>query len=260
MTRLPIDVISSQAALKTNGNQYTIERISKEVLRRLKESGALAGMGMGEAVGIGEPLPVSVNGHLELETPIGISVRHVHLCPEHVEILFGKGHDLHVYNELYQKGYYAAREQVMVVGRKRCIEKVRVLGPTRPYSQVELSQTDALVIGMKLPIATDGADPACAPITLVGPEGVVTLEGNGSGGAFIARRHIHLSDITADQLGVRHGDLLDLEIDGPRPTTLHGILVRVKAGWLTEVHLDTDEGNAVGIRSGQTGRLIVPKR
>ncbi|MBE2224634.1 MAG: phosphate propanoyltransferase [Anaerolineae bacterium] len=206
-----------------------------------------------------EPVPVVKNGQLELETPIGVSVRHVHLCPEHVEILFGKGHDLSVYNELYQKGYYAAREQVMVVGRKRCIEKVRVLGPTRPYSQVELSQTDALVIGMRLPIATNGADPACQPITLVGPEGAVTLPGKGGGGAFIARRHIHLSDVTAEKLGVKSGDLLDLRIDGARPTTLHDILVRVKAGWFTEVHLDTDEGNAVGLRSGQSGTLIVPR-
>jgi putative phosphotransacetylase len=232
--------------------QFNIERISQEVMRRLADRQEPA------TNGAPEPVPVVKDGHLELEVPIGISVRHLHLCPEHVEILFGKGHDLGVYHELYQKGYYAAREQVMVVGPKRCIEKVRVLGPPRPYSQVELSQTDALMIGMKLPIATDGADPACKPITLVGPEGVVTLPGNGSGGAFVARRHIHLNDVTAEKLGVKSGDLLDLHVDGPRPTTLHGILVRVKAGWFTEVHLDTDEGNAVGIRSGQTGMLIVP--
>ena len=233
-------------------SQFNIERISQEVMRRLADRQEPA---TGD---VSEPVPVVKDSHLELEVPIGISVRHLHLCPEHVEILFGEGHDLSVYNELYQKGYYAAREQVMVVGPKRCIEKVRVLGPPRPYSQVELSQTDALMIGMKLPIATNGADPACKPITLVGPEGVVTLPGNGGGGAFVARRHIHLNDVTAEKLGVKSGDLLDLHIDGPRPTTLHGILVRVKAGWFTEVHLDTDEGNAVGIRSGQTGTLIVP--
>ena len=246
--------MTEQATLDLNSSQFTIDRISQEVLRRL------ADLQPAPIVDDHEPVPTAVNGHLELKTPIGISVRHVHLCPEHVEILFGKGHSLTVYNELYQKGYYAAREQVMVVGRKRCIEKVRVLGPTRPFSQVELSQTDALMIGMKLPIATDGSDPACQPITLVGPEGVVTLPGNGNGGAFIARRHIHLSDDMAKRLGVKNGDLLDLDIDGARPTTLHGILVRVKAGWLTEVHLDTDEGNAVGIRSGQTGTLIVPQK
>ncbi len=246
--------ITNQSTRNLNGTSFNIERISQEVMRRL------ADMQQPEVPDNGEPVPVFKNGQLELETPIGVSVRHVHLCPEHVEILFGKGHNLSVYNELYQKGYYAAREQVMVVGRKRCIEKVRVLGPPRPYSQVELSQTDALVIGMKLPIATNGADPACQPITIVGPEGAVTLTGKGNGGAFIARRHIHLSDIMADKLGVKNGDLLDLRIDGPRPTTLHGILVRVKEGWLTEVHLDTDEGNAVGLRSGQMGTLIVPRK
>ena len=245
--------LTTQPVLQGNGSQFSIDRISQEVMRRL------ADMQQPEPTNGHDPMPVLHNGHMEMETPIGVSVRHVHLCPEHVEILFGKGHDLSVYNELYQKGYYAAREQVMVVGRKRCIEKVRVLGPPRPYSQVELSQTDALVIGMKLPIATNGADPACQPITIVGPEGAVTLTGKGNGGAFIARRHIHLSDKVAAKLGVKNGDLLDLRIDGPRPTTLHDILVRVKAGWFTEVHLDTDEGNAVGLRSGQSGTLIVPQ-
>lgn len=247
--------------MQLNGMQVSIDRISQEVIRRLAErqSSATAVVDVTAVTGVTpEPMPIARNEHLELVVPIGISVRHVHLCPEHVEILFGKGHDLTIYNELYQKGYYAAREQVMVVGRKRAIEKVRVLGPTRPYSQVELSQTDALILGLKLPVATDGADPACQPITLVGPEGAVTLTGGGNGGAFIARRHIHISDTTAAQLGVNHGDLLDLRLDGPRPTTLHGILVRVKAGWRTEVHLDTDEGNAAGIRSGQIGTLIIP--
>lgn len=240
---------------KLNEMQFSIERISEAVMRRLSDMQEDTILPESD-----EPIPVVKNGNMELETPIGVSVRHVHLCQEHVEILFGKGHDLAVYNELYQKGYYAAREQVMVVGRKRCIEKVRVLGPTRPYSQVELAQTDALVIGMKLPVATNGADPACQPITLVGPEGAVVLPGKGGGGAFIARRHIHLNDVTAEKLGVKSGDLLDLRINGPRPTTLHDILVRVKAGWFTEVHLDTDEGNAVGLRSGQTGTLIVPRK
>ena len=247
--------ITNQPTRNLNGAQFNIERISEEVMRRLSDMQQDSILPESD-----EPVPVVKNGNLELETPIGVSVRHVHLCPEHVEILFGKGHDLSVYNELYQKGYYAAREQVMVVGRKRCIEKVRVLGPARPYSQVELAQTDALVIGMKLPVATNGADPACQPITLVGPEGAVVLPGKGDGGAFIARRHIHLNDVTAEKLGVKSGDLLDLRINGPRPTTLHDILVRVKAGWFTEVHLDTDEGNAVGLRSGQTGKLIVPRK
>jgi putative phosphotransacetylase len=228
----------------------TIEVMTREVVRRLLE--ASNGHTTTEQVR-------RRNGVLELQVPIGISVRHTHLCPEHVQILFGEGYDLHIYNELYQKGYYAAKEQVMVVGRKRCIEKVRILGPTRAYSQVELAQSDALAIGLKLPIATEGADPGTQPVTIVGPEGAVTLSGGSGGGAFVARRHVHLSDVTAAELGVKQGDLLDLRIDGPRRSTLHGILVRVKAGWRTEVHLDTDEGNACGVRTGQTGTLLIPQ-
>ncbi|MEW6651528.1 MAG: PduL/EutD family phosphate acyltransferase, partial [Chloroflexota bacterium] len=176
---------------------------------------------------------------------------------EHVEILFGKGHNLVAYNELYQKGYFAANEQVVVAGPKRCLEKVRVLGPTRPYSQVELSQTDALLVGLKLPITIEGSDPACKPVTLIGPEGVVTLPGGGLGGAYVARRHMHLNDRTAEKLGLKQGDLVDLFVDGIRSATLHDIVVRIKEGWRTEVHLDADEGNAIGIRSGQTGTLII---
>lgn len=243
-----MEVVTRQPAVKQNGSAPNIEQMAREVIRRLLEKTEETDH---------FPEFQRRNGLIELQVPIGVSVRHLHLCPAHIEILFGPGHDLQVYNELYQKGYYAAREQVMVVGRKRCLEKVRVLGPPRPYSQVELAQTDALAIGLKLPVATEGADPGTQPVTLVGPEGAVTLPGGAGGGAFIARRHIHLSDDVAAELGVKAGDLLDLRLDGPRPTTLHGILVRVKAGWRTEVHLDTDEANACGIRNGQTGTLLV---
>lgn len=206
------------------------------------------------------PTPILRDGHIELPVYTAVSVRHIHLCDEHVAQLFGEGHDLQVYNELYQKGYFAAKEQLVVVGPKRAIEKVRVLGPTRAFSQVELAQTDALNVGLKLPVRTEGSQEGTKPVTLVGPAGTVRLPGGKGGGAFIARRHIHLSDTTAAELGIRPGDLLDLRVDGERPTTLHGILARVKAGWRTEVHLDTDEANAAGISSGQNCTLIVPRR
>jgi putative phosphotransacetylase len=240
------------ASISPDTSSLTLEQMTREVVRRLVQQTN----GHGAAPVAAAPLQRR-EGVLELQVPIGVSVRHVHLCPQHLQILFGEGYDLHIFNELYQKGYYAAKEQVMVVGRKRCIEKVRVLGPTRPYSQVELAQSDALVIGLKLPVATEGADPGTQPVTIVGPEGAISLPGSAGGGAFVARRHIHLSDVTDADLGVKHGDLLELRIDGMRPTTLHGVLVRVKAGWRTEVHLDTDEANACGVRNGQTGTLII---
>ncbi|TBW36773.1 hypothetical protein EYW49_13100 [Siculibacillus lacustris] len=193
-----------------------------------------------------------------LTVPIGVSVRHIHLCRAHVTTLFGEGHELRVFNELYQTGHYAAQEQLMVVGPRHAIERVRVLGPPRAYSQVELARTDAVAVGLDLPLATEGRDPESRAVTLVGPEGTVRLPGGSEGGAFIARRHVHLGVDDAAALGVAAGDLLDLEIGGPRPTTLHGVLVRVQAGWRPEVHLDTDEANACGVRTGQTATLIVP--
>ena len=245
-----MEILIGQASPKQNGSAISIEQMTREVLRRLSEGANGAER---------QPEPRVRGGVLELPVPVGISVHHVHLCVEHIAILFGEGHDLHVYNELYQKGYYAAKEQVMVVGRRRCLEKVRVLGPPRDYSQVELAQSDAVALGLKLSVAMEGADPASRPITIVGPEGAVTLTGAGGGGAILARRHVHMGDATAAELGLKQGDLLDLRVDGPRSTTLHGILVRVKAGWRTEVHLDTDEGNACGIRNGQVCTLMIPQ-
>jgi putative phosphotransacetylase len=237
-----MELVREQPLSRVNGGTIDVERMTQEVLRRLARR------------------LEETNGRLyEIEVPIGISVRHCHLSPEDVETLFGEGHSLNVYNELYQKGYFAAAEQLMVVGKRRCIEKVRVLGPTRTPSQVELAQTEAHALGMKLPLAISGKDPAVVPITLVGPEGVVMLPGHGQGGAFIMRRHVHLNPEVAGRIGVKDGDLLDLRITGPRDATLHGVVVRIKEGWRPEVHLDTDEGNAVAIRSGQSGILVVPE-
>lgn len=236
--------------MESNQVATLVDRVSKLVVQRLVEISAEEE----QTIDV-----VKRDGYIEMPVPIGISIRHVHLCPAHVEILFGKDHSLVEFQELYQKGYFAAKEQVMVVGRKRSIEGVRVLGPTRDNSQVELSQTDAIQVGLKLPIATEGTDPASVPVILVGPMGTVTLPGGSGGGAFIARRHMHMDSAVATRYGIKSGDLLDLRIDGPRPTTLHGILVRTKQGWSTEVHLDADEGNAVGIRNGQTGTLLIDR-
>lgn len=230
-------------------DSLTLERVTREVVSRLLKS-------------VPEEKSVFSMPRQQLEVPVqvGVSVRHIHLCPEHISILFGEGYDLQVFNELYQKGYYAAKEQLIVVGPKRAIEKVRVLGPPRAFSQVELAQTDAVSIGLKLPVATEGVDEGTQPVTLVGPRGTVRLPGGKGGGAFIARRHIHLCSDVAAEWGVKAGDLLDLRISGERPSTLHGVLVRVKKGWLTEVHVDTDEANAAGMRNGQTCTLIIPSK
>lgn len=211
-----------------------VERVTKAVMARLPAAG---------------PDRVSV--------PIGVSVRHVHLTRQHIETLFGEGRELQLHSELRQPGEFGAKEQVLVAGPKGAIERVRVIGPARAVSQVELALTDAVTLGLKPPICTSGREPETKPVTIIGPEGTVRLPGGAGGGAFIARRHVHLGEDEAAQWGVKSGDLLDLEIDGPRPTTLHGLLVRVGKGWRPEIHLDTDEANACAARTGMTGALIL---
>lgn len=200
----------------------------------------------------------SKNGHArEVQVVMGLSFRHIHLCQEHLDILFGEGHALTPFKELYQPGYYAAHERLLVVGKRRCTEDVRVLGPLRAHSQVELSQTDAVSLGMRLSIAETGTDPASQPVLLVGPKGQIQLPGGSGGGAFIARRHLHVDPAQAERWGLHEGDLVDVRTPGPRSITLHGVLVRTKAGWLPEIHLDADEANAAGIPNGETVTVIV---
>ena len=194
----------------------------------------------------------------ETRVRLGISSRHLHLCREDLERLFGEGYQLKIFKELYQRGYYAAQEKVLVVGKRRCVDEVRVLGPLRPKSQVELSQTDAITLGLELQAAETGTNPVSQPILLVGPKGQVALPGGAGGGAIIARRHVHMNQAEADAVGIKEGDLVDLRVDGQRAITFHGILVRMKPEWRSEVHLDTDEANAAGLRNGQMVTLVVP--
>ena len=193
----------------------------------------------------------------EINVPIGVSNRHMHLCRQHVDVLFGEGYELKPLKELYQPGYFATQERVLVVGKRRCIEDMRILIPLRPKSQVELSQTDAFSLGLTLGVAETGADPVSQPILLVGPKGQVLLPGGAGGGAYIARRHLHMSPTEAAALGIKEGDLLDAVVDGDRPTVYRGVLARLRAGWLPEIHLDTDEANAAGLRNGDRVRLVI---
>jgi putative phosphotransacetylase len=194
----------------------------------------------------------------EFQVVMGASSRHMHLCRADLDRLFGEGHELTPFKDLYQPGYFAAQERLLVVGKRRAIEDVRVLGPLRPKSQVELSQTDAISLGLTLAVAETGTDPASQPILLVGPKGQLYLPGGSEGGAYIARRHVHLDPADARRMGVKEGDLVDARSSGARSMTFHGVLVRTRPGWLAEVHFDTDEANAAGMRSGQTVTLVVP--
>jgi propanediol utilization protein len=175
---------------------------------------------------------------------VSISARHVHLTDAHVETLFGAGHKLTPMKDLYQDGFYAAQETVMVVGpRRRMLPEVRVLGPTRPHSQVELAFTDAISLGIPIPVRASGKIAGAPGCVLVGPKGVVELKE----GVIRAERHVHMSLEHAAHFGVRNGDRMSLRIESPCSVVLRDLLVRADATSKLEVHLDTDEGNAADL-------------
>jgi putative phosphotransacetylase len=185
---------------------------------------------------------------------VSISARHVHLTDEHVETLFGDGRTLTPMKDLYQDGFYAAEETVMVVGpRKRMLPSVRVLGPTRPYSQVELAFTDAISLGLDLPVRASGNLEDTPGCVLIGPNGAVQLDR----GVIRAERHVHMNFDAAAQYGVKNHDRMHLRItSGACTTVLEDLLVRADETSKLEVHIDTDEGNAANLDKAIRVKLI----
>ncbi len=176
--------------------------------------------------------------------PVGISARHVHLSRNDMDILFGKGSELTPMKEL-MGGQYAAKEQVTIIGPSlRPIEKVRVLGPLRKQTQVEISCTDAFVLKVKPPVRPSGDLRDSAGMTIVGPKGVVKIEE----GCIIANRHIHMSPADAARYGVKDGDYVNALAEGERRTMLYGVQVRVSPEFTLEMHIDTDDANAIGFK------------
>ena len=189
---------------------------------------------------------------LSIAVPIGVSNRHVHLSPEHVTQLFGTG--LTSRRPLTQPGQFAANESVRVEGPKGAIDGMRVVGPARGGTQVELSITDVERLGIAAPIAASGslADSA-GGVTLFGPAGRVAL----ARGVIVSGRHLHLAPDDAARWGLRDGDRLDLRCgEGVRATTWHGVLVRAGKTHATEFHLDADEAHACGARSGDPASVV----
>jgi putative phosphotransacetylase len=173
---------------------------------------------------------------------VSISARHCHLTDEHVEILFGPGAKLIAEKPLYQDGFYAAEQTVMVVGpRRRMLPTVRVLGPTRSASQVELAYTDAISLGIEAPVRHSGNIKGTPGCVLVGPNGVVELHE----GVIRAARHVHMNNRDTEFYGVKNGDFMKLRVESPQNTVVfEDLLVRADGTSKLEVHIDTDEGNA----------------
>ena len=200
-----------------------------------------------------QPAPSKSEGY-KPNLVVSISARHCHLTDEHVEILFGPGHKLTPEKPLYQDGFYAAAETVMIVGpRRRMLPTVRVLGPTRPASQVELAFTDSISLGIDAPVRHSGKIDGTPGCVLVGPKGVVEL----TQGVIRAARHVHMNFRDAEHYGVKLGDFMKLRIEAPQCSVVfEDLLVRADATSKLEVHIDTDEGNSCYLDSATKVELF----
>ena len=186
------------------------------------------------------------------QIPINVSVRHVHLCRSHVDQLFGAGHQLTPRADLSQPGQFACEETVALIGIKGTIEKVRVLGPERGDTQVEISRTDEFALGIDAPIVPSGKIEGTPGITLRGAAGTVELER----GVIQAQRHIHMAPEDAVRFGVSDKDWVMVRVGGERGIIFDDVLVRVSPKYKLDMHLDADEGNAADLGPGSFGLLI----
>ncbi|HVE14626.1 MAG TPA: phosphate propanoyltransferase [Elusimicrobiota bacterium] len=186
--------------------------------------------------------------------PIGVSNRHLHLTQEHWDALFGKGSQPKKYRPTRQPGYYAAEQAVDVEGPKGKIVNVRVVAPHRTKTQVEVSRTDALALGLNPPVRGSGTLTGAAPIKITGPKGSVDVPD----ALIIAQRHVHFSPAEAAAMKVKDGEFLRVRagVGGPRETVFEGALARVSDKFALEFHIDTDEANAAWVKNGDLAYIV----
>jgi putative phosphotransacetylase len=183
--------------------------------------------------------------------PAGISAHHIHLTKEAVSILFGKGHSLTFFKKLSQPGQYAAEEQVMVIGPSGSSLKLRILGPERSACQVEITYSDARILGVEPLIRASGDIKGTPGILLVGPKGEITL----AEGVIIAERHVHMTPADAKWFGVIDGQQVKITVTGPKAGVMEKVSVRVDESYRLDFHIDTDDANAFMLRQGEIVRL-----
>lgn len=209
-------------------------RPTRAAIEQLVRSSVYRQLGLSGGSRSAQPNPLVVNS----------SARHCHLTPEAVEALFGKGHELTPMKWLYQEGQYAAEETVTLVGpRSRVISNLRILGPCRNLNQVELSFTDAISLGYKVPVRQSGDIAGSPGCMLMGPAGFFEM----AEGVIRAAPHVHMAPVDADYFGVENKAFMKLRVGGSLGVTFDRIFVRVSPDFKLEVHIDTDEANGCGL-------------
>ncbi|MCG2790114.1 MAG: phosphate propanoyltransferase [Actinomycetia bacterium] len=235
--------------------EQLIRDVVKSVIEKLKRDK----QGVGAVLSSGSaPVLSAVRGDLsqlkrtDKKIVCGISVRHIHLCSEHLDILFGKGYTLNVLRDLYNPGY-ACKEALTLVGPKlNAIQNVRILGPLRNKTQVELAKTDCIILGIDAPVRPSGETSGSASVVLIGPKGAVYL----NEGVIRANRHMHLSGEDADFFGIKDNQVVDVRVGGPKGLTFNNVQVRVAPYFKSELHVDTDDGNAADIVNGTMVEIV----
>jgi putative phosphotransacetylase len=184
--------------------------------------------------------------------PIGVSNRHVHLSKKDLHTLFGQNYQLKPIKDLKQTGEFACEELVTLVNNDRKIERVRILGPCRSETQVEISQTDARLLKVNPPIRNSGDLKGSESITIIGPKGKVELKQ----GCILATRHIHLSPEEAKEIGVSNNQIVSVRVYGNKSGILENVYCKIKDSYNLELHLDTDEANAFYVKNGDIAQII----
>ena len=229
-------------------NRKDVEALVREVLLQRLKGGESAPAARERHAAVplragGPPHPLVVN----------VSARHMHVTPADLEALFGPGAELTKLKDLYQEGEFASEQLVTLVGpRQRIIPNVRILGPVRNYTQIELSYTDGIYLGLDLPLRISGNHEGTPGITILGPKGAITI----NKGVIRAERHVHMSEADMAYYGVKDGDYLKLRIDGPCGVVFDRVKVRYHPKVVLEVHIDTDEGNACDLESAMHMELL----
>jgi putative phosphotransacetylase len=189
---------------------------------------------------------------MELKLPIALSNRHIHLCQEDLNILFGEGYQLTLKKNLSQPGQYACEEKVDVVGPKGTLSGLRILGPVRKRTQVEISISDAIKLGVQPVVRNSGDIEGTPGAKIIGPKGEIEIKE----GVIVAARHIHMHTTDAEKFGVKDGDIVKVRTEGIRALVFENVLIRAGETHALEMHVDIEEGNAAAVKNGDLVELI----